>query len=283
MCYHGTVVRDGCEFGRERRETTMKMRKYILILAAVLVCLLAVAIVRNDVTIPGVSLGRYTYDHADRCTAGEASIQAEIGKLDVSWVAGHVDVVCYDGDVIRLTETDGRALDDDAVLRRWQDGDTQYVKYAASGFLSGEGLDKRLSVMIPADMMLTQLTIGVVSADVEASVIAVETIGLSTVSGNVRIAVEEAGTISVDTVSGEIDVEAGQLRKLEATSVSGNVRICLPEDRGFAAHLDSVSGDVTGSLPMQMEDDGYYVSGDQRCQISVSSVSGDVRLDKLDN
>ena len=71
-----------------------------------------------------------------------------------------------------------------------------------------------------------------------------------------------------------------KLNALDAGSVSGNVRISMPENAGFTADVDSVSGDISGTYPMQMNAKNRYIGGDGSCRISVNTVSGDIQLDK---
>ena len=260
----------------------MKKKTLILILLALLLCLLAVSYAVNGFSIRNISLGGYTYDHAERYAAGDARISGSVRELDVSWVSGKVNVTCHDGDNVRLSEKASRSLTDEESLHWWLDGEKLYVKYAASGFRGMEDMNKQLTVLVPQSWTAQQVTINVVSADVQAALSA-ETVTLSTVSGDANLTIPEARKISINTVSGNVCVEAEQLAQLAASSVSGDVRICLPQSLGFTAEMNSVSGDVDGSLPLHRVDGDRYVSGDGRCRISVSSVSGDVRLDQLEN
>ena len=59
------------------------------------------------------------------------------------------------------------------------------------------------------------------------------------------------------------------------------VIIFLPEDTGFKAEMDSVSGSVRGYFAMERKGEDEYVYGDGRCEIDVNPVSGDLMLEKL--
>lgn len=50
------------------------------------------------------------------------------------------------------------------------------------------------------------------------------------------------------------------------------VIIFLPEDTGFKAEMNSVSGSVKGSFAMEREGEDEYVYGDGRCEIDVNPV-----------
>lgn len=278
------------------------MKKVVIAILVVLLCLVVIRVATGGLVIGGVSLGGYKYDHADRYTAGGTRISGRVDALDVSWVSGRVTVERYDGDEILVSETANRTLKADEELRWWLDGDKLYVKFAASGYRGVNRLDKQLTIQVPQSWTADQLTISAVSAAVEADVYDVETITLNTVSGAMDVTAREAGEISANTVSGGLHVTVGKARsiivcsvsgsavveaerldKLDASNVSGKVRICLPERVGFIADVSSVSGDVKGSMPVQHEGKDRYVAGGKQCRIDVETVSGGVQLDVLDN
>lgn len=274
------------------------MKKPALILLLMILCLLLCSCTSN-----GISIGGYTYDDHARYTAGGASISGKVEELDISWVEGKVSIAYHDGDEIVLSETAGRKLAQDEELRWWLDGSKLYVKYAASGFNGTEQLDKQLNVLLPVELKLDKATASVVSAGIQTGALAADTINLQTVSGSIDAAVKAAGKLNISAVSGEVSVQVDQLNELEATTVSGalllrfanvpekiqangvsgSVSIRLPENAGFTAEVESVSGDVSGSLPMVSQGEDRYVGGDGQCRISVSTISGDVRLDKMEN
>lgn len=283
---------------RSRRKKRLMMKKSTLILLLLTLCL-----VLCSCTINGVSIGGYTYENADRYTAGDAGIDSRVENIDVSWIAGNVQTARHSGSDIRLSETSGRTLKKDEQLHWWLDGDTLYVKYAESGYISSRNLNKQLTLLLPASLELEDISISTVSANVETDTLNARAITLNTVSGNIDAAAASAARVKIDSVSGNVKLSADRIDDLKADSVSGDVTLrfdrmpasidadtvsgdltlLLPEDAGFSVRIDSVSGRVKGNLSMTPNGKDSYIRGDGRCTITADSVSGDVILDSNKN
>lgn len=273
--------------------------KKVIIAILVILAVVLFAGSKNDFSFNG-SGSSYVYSDAERYTAGGGKITENVKKIDLSWIDGRVDVAYHDGDGVVLSETAGN-LKNDQMLHWLVDGETLYIKYAASGFKTGKNLNKALTVSLPKGIDLDHVTMNVVSSDVRVTDLSAQTVSIqtvsgdlegvfkqnskltvSTVSGSVSAAVENVEDVSVSTVSGNAAFRFEMApKKIDIDSVSGNATIYLPEDTGFHAQMDSVSGDVSGSLPMEVKDKETYVSGDEACSIRINTVSGDVKMEKL--
>lgn len=275
------------------------MKKVIIAILVVLALVLFIGS-RNDFNFGGIT-SSYVYSDAERYTAGGGKINENVEKIDLSWIDGKVEFAHHDGDGIVISEAAGK-LETDQMLHWLVDGDTLYIKYAASGFKTGKNLNKALSVSLPKDIEITDVTLNVVSSDVRLDELTAERISIQTVSGDLEGAFKQADKLTVNTVSGTVSAAAEQVedvsvstvsgnaafrfetapKKIDIDSVSGNATIYLPENAGFHAQMDSVSGDVSGSLPMELKDKETYVSGDEACSIRINTVSGDVKMEKLE-
>lgn len=274
------------------------MKKAIIVILVILAVVLFIGS-KNDFEFGGIT-SSYVYSNADRYTAGGGKINADVAKIDLSWIDGKAEFVHHDGDNILISEK-AEKLDTDKQLHWLVDGDTLYIKYAASGFKTGKNMNKTLTVSLPKDIALDKLIMNVVSTDVKVQELATEHISIQTVSGDVEGSIKQVEEAAINTVSGSVSMAVGEAesvsvstvsgnaafrfesapKKITADSVSGNVIIYLPEDAGFYAKMDSVSGDVSGDLPMEMKDKETYVSGDESCRISINTVSGDAKLEKM--
>lgn len=252
------------------------MKKSTRIVLVILLCLLLIAIsVRGNFSING-----YTYDNAGRYTAGDAEITAKVEAIDLSWIAGKVTIARHDGESILLSESASRKLKTAEQLHWLLEGDTLYVKYVRSGARTSNSLDKELTLLLPGDMPLDSMQLAVVSADIRAELPPADALTVQSVSGAAEVALSKTATARITTVSGDVLLRcAAAPDSIDLESVSGNAAIHLPEDAGFEADLDSVSGKVSGSLLEGREGKGPFTAGDGACRIRMDSVSGDLRLD----
>ena len=221
----------------------------------------------------------------------------EVTALDVTLVAGAIDVVTHDDSPtarVEVTEVVGSPLD-----VTW-DGHRLKIAHiptshglsalwegrgeAAGGLLASlkatfGGLDKntaRLSVSVPVG---ARVDVKTVSATALVSgvhnTVAVKTVSgsltlddltgrvdITTVSGEVD-ARQLAGPVSVNAVSGAVTVQSSDLPRADVKTVSGDITLDLVNPRA-TIRSNSVSGDVTVRAPY----DGF--------DLSAKSVSGQV-------
>lgn len=221
----------------------------------------------------------YIYADGRRYTAGEATVTGRVSELDVNWISGKVTVATHDGEGIILAEKAERDLKEKEQLHWWLNDDKLYIKHAASSLRSLESVSKELTILLPRNLQLDKLVIATVSADVEGTALAAEEMKLETVSGRANLEVLRSKAVDMDTVSGDMRIRCEAVpEKIDFSGVSGGLVVALPEGAGFTAKLDSVSGDVTSTVPATREGDKYTV-GDGACEIGADTVSGDLRLE----
>lgn len=284
------------------------MKKTTLLLLLAALCLLLSSC---------TSLGS-VYTNADKYTAGGARIDQRVEDIDINWVDGMVTIEYHNGDEIILKETENLSRDQE--LRWLLDGRQLKVQYAASGLRALSGLQKELTVQLPAGLVLDDVKINVASAEVQADGIEADEINVNTASGrvalrqtghaekvtvntasgDVAVALSDADELKLNTASGKVIADIYQADEVKANTVSGNVvlqfanlpdtlkadsvsgkvNLLLPAGSGFTADVESLSGSVRGDLDMKKLGDGEYVYGNGRCRIEVDTVSGNVVFDE---
>ncbi len=149
-----------------------------------------------------------------------------------------------------------------------------------------------------------QLSVQSVSGDLRINARAARETRLNTVSGDTQVT-GAAGALSAESVSGDVQIEGGVFSRLELQSVSGDIAV----HAGFASDAkvsaESLSGDVRINAPASLSAEVTLktFSGDRRCdfegareasdgkrsvmkigegrgQLSLTSFSGDVSLDR---
>ncbi|MBO5501401.1 MAG: DUF4097 family beta strand repeat protein, partial [Clostridia bacterium] len=157
------------------------MKKITLLLLLTALCLLVTSC---------ASVG-YVYTDAKKYTAGGTRIDGRVEDIDINWIDGAVIVGRHDGDGIILREISGKKLSQDEELHWYLDGKELKVQYAASGFRRMNGLQKELTVLLPAGLELDDVKINVASAEVQADGIEADEINVNTASG--RVALRQVG------------------------------------------------------------------------------------------
>jgi len=155
------------------------------------------------------------------------------GHIDISNIAGAITVKGWQRNVVEVTGTLGRNVEELIVER---DGDTVVVKVKVPRN-SGRGIDSDLHINVPQN---SSLDIGTVSADIDVTDVQGEQ-SLHTVSGNVNTEYTGAD-MEAESVSGDVEITGdGADGEIEASTVSGDVTLFRLAGEVEAA---SVSGNV---------------------------------------
>ena len=249
---------------------------------------------------------RYIYDNAnsyemlDRSGfgSGEQSVTAsepltDITEIEIHWLTGDVYLVESDTDGVTFQE-DYTGSNEDYRMRYKVSNGKLTIQPCRSRFFSSTDLpQKALTVFLPSESTLKSITVETVSANVElmggsADTLAVSTTsggitgpGLSareydfgTVSGDISLTALPAGSSAIDceTVSGEVRISCtAHPDEIDFNSVSGNLRLTLPKGScRYTLDFSTVSGD--------RDTDRFISGGDETCDITAETVSGNVEL-----
>ncbi len=262
----------------------MSRRKTMTIGLAVCAVILIAAVALGMGGVFG--LGRYTYENADKYTAGETEITAAVRNLDVDWLSGSVTVAYHDGSTVELRETSKKTIGGDMQLRWWVDGDTLRVRYAKDGVrtwhLFGGTQEKALTLTLPQGIALNDVKFHTTSGDVTVPALSAGTVALEQTSGNVRAAVS-AEEIRLNATSGDIELTlTGPVKKADIGVTSG--RITLTADETETVNINGTSGRVTLDVKKAGTVNIRTTSGDITAKLgaftslNVDATSGDLQL-----
>ncbi len=282
--------------------------------------------------------GVYRYADAADYTAGAKEFSADdLHALDIDWIDGAVELLPSEDGKIHVKESSSFSLEetDKQVHTRVAEG-TLFIRYAVSG-KRVSSLRKTLTVRIPEGLSLRSASINAISAPLGLTSLSAEKAAFSTTSGEIRLETiratslvaettsggitlsgvsantlklestsggmtlidtvtktltadstsgslrftGEAETITADTTSGSVRLtpSVGILREIRVESISGDVTVTLPATAGFSASLDSMSGRFSGEFDARLTD-GEYVYGDGKIHISVETNSGNLRIER---
>lgn len=172
-----------------------------------------------------------------------------------------------------------RALADDMVSLSV---DTVSASVVVSG-LSGEraNLESVSGSIEVIETTLQALSLDTTSASLETTDCAIESMQADSVSGAMKLG-GAFGDVRTDSVSGSARVISAVCpARVRMSSVSGGSTLLIPENRGFTARYDSVSGGFSCEFPASVsEHSAVYADGS--ASFRFESVSGGIRIEKLD-
>ena len=230
----------------------------------------------------------------------------DITALDIDWISGEVEILVTSGNAVSLMERMDRGTSPAyAMVVSEQDGVLK-VRYVEDEFLTLPNLPaKKLVVHLPREMAenLTEVRLNSVSADFDVDPLTVrEKFEFSSVSGDLEtdFITAEGVDAEMSTVSGKIELDgsfrqvngestSGELdlklrtcpEKVSLVTVSGKVDVELPRDAGFTLNYDTVSGDLECDFAAKRSGE-KLICGDGGCEISVSTTSGDLKIEVID-
>lgn len=188
------------------------------------------------------------YNEGYEYTEGENYLDSSMVEgIDIEWAAGMVYIQSWGGDGVQIQEYSQSELNERTRMEFSQDGNVLCVRYrSGSGLLNVRG-SKWLTVLVPEGLM--------------------GEIDVSTISANVMVQGTEMDTLRVSTTSGMVTAIECYTQTTDLSSVSGEIMA----QQLWADQLDisTTSGDISGEVFAK--------------KVSVSSISGDITLDGLEN
>ncbi len=214
----------------------------------------------------------YTYGNSAEYAVGAVTLDtANISKLDISWVAGAVEVIVDKNiEKIEIYEECEKELEEDEKLRYKLDADgTLNIKYRQSTNKKVKlTKEKKLVVKVPTeisvansvdietisagvkveDLKLTELEIETSSGQIIVGGGVVNNVNLETNSGDITIVGEAVlSNIDIENVSGEVSTSNITCENFELESISGTARLNFTNL--VKAEIESTSGNVEIQLP----------------------------------
>lgn len=218
----------------------------------------------------------------------------EVSEIFISWASGDIDIQPADQDTVTVSEE--RSGGSSMVVHH--QGSTLEIEAGESkwGIGFGKSTQKDLTVRVPRDWLCQRLEVSVASADVSVENMSVTSVALNTASGDCAFTDCAVEKMQVNTASGDLDY-IGTLQRLEwkgasadcnlrlsdapasieMNTASGELNLFLPDNCGFTLDRSSLSGAFQSDFATTTEND-KIVCGDGACQITFSSLSGNINI-----
>ena len=208
---------------------------------------------------------KFDYDHPERYSIGDATLEQPISGISVDWVCGDVDIVYSDNPEVRIYEEIQEGflpLTDSLRMRYYVDEDgelkIQYIGFGKYRYGDLKNLNKHLYIEVPRGMELDEIDID----GVEARVIIENVLSREVNVDGVKINVNADYP---DSLPDEIDLDG----------VSCLMALHVQPTAGLTIEMSGVKPWLTCDLPSRKEDKTTIV-GDGKCKVDAEGV--DVKL-----
>lgn len=234
------------------------MKTYRIIIAVVVAMLMASC---------DNSKVKFSYDHPERYSVGDATLSQPISGISVDWLFGDVDIVYSDSPEVRIYE-EAQNLTDSLRMRYYIDEEGELeIEYCGPGkyrYGDMKNLRKHLYIEVPRGMELKDIDID----GVEVRAIIKNVVSRELTVDGVKINVN---AYYPDAMPGDIDVDG--VNNLLALWVKPTVGLTI-EMAGVAHWLDC-------NLPSRKEGEKTTVVGDGQCKVDVDGVNAKLSVDEL--
>ncbi len=226
-------------------------------------------------------------------SAAASELLTDITEIEIHWLTGDVYLAESDADGVSFQEDYTGDNEDYRMRYKVSNGKLTIQPCKSKLFGSIDLPRKALTVFLPDTLTLDKITVETVSADVELMGGSVDTLSINTTSGNITGPGLSAKEYELGTVSGDISLTAlpAGSSAIDCETVSGEVRISCtahPDEIDF----NSVSGNLCLTLPKgscrytldfstvsgDRDTDRFISGGDETCDITAETVSGNVEL-----
>lgn len=113
----------------------------------------------------------------------------------------------------------------------------------------------------------------------DLSLIAEETekVTIRSTSGRISAEARSFGTITAGTTSGGIAVKTDRFDGMKLEATSGDISVALPQNPGFSGTIDTTSGGINSSIPLE-NSGNHYSCGDGSAKLTIRATSGNVTV-----
>lgn len=222
-----------------------------------------------------------SYNDDDYTIGGGDVDKTLVNEIEVNWTAGDVKVNVFNPEItgtneISISEESGTQLEEDYEMRyKVEDGVLKIMFAKPNVKFQGifKSLDKDLTINLPINHDLTDVTIDTVSANIDVESLSLPYgVKLATVSGDINANRLDADSMDAETVSGEIRCTEGIFGRTRMESVSGAIYATYLGGAPNDVSMETVSGSITIGFPKSTEGfkvDYDKVSGDFDCEFDV--------------
>ena len=230
------------------------MKTYRVIIFAIVVALLASCSDNAKVKL--------TYEHPERYSIGNATIEQHVKSISIDWLCGEIDIRYSDNTELRIYEEISDSLSslaDSLRMRYYVDEDGELdIQYCGAGkFKYGDlnALSKHLFVEVPHGISLDEIDIDGVQSMVRVVEVQSRELTVDGVKVNVN-------AYYPDTLPDEIDLDG----------VSCLLAINVRPTAGLTIEMSGVKPQLSCDLPSMKEGDKTIV-GDGQCKVDADGVS----------
>lgn len=265
----------------------------ILVLTGILLTVLSVGMFMVDTDGNNLPIA------GDGLTNSGAVGADEIQNIQIEWAAGPITIL-PDANTNQITITETAPENEKYHMVYRKNGNTLEIQFQEESVTFGinNTISKELCITVPANWICNSLEIDAASSSVLVSDMTIDDISFDSASGACRFDNCNVGDLDVNTASGNVEF-TGTLNGLDCESASGKCYIAvdnvpdsicieaasgdlelhLPENCGFSADIETLSGDFNTDYAIVKEDD-RHVHGDGSCLIEVRALSGNVSIHK---
>lgn len=115
------------------------------------------------------------------------------------------------------------------------------------------------------------------SGDIQLTGDRIDQCKAGTTSGKITAEIRENSQMDAGSTSGDIRLSLERLSALKAGATSGRITLTLPQEPGFTATIETVSGSIDSSLPLT-RNGNRYVCGDGSGKVEIGTTSGNIEL-----
>lgn len=234
-------------------------------------------------------------DGEEKCTWGADAVS----KIVIDWVSGSIDIQTGNANEITVTVS---TTDESCRTDFEMSGSTLNIRFSEKGYSFGihQNVRKSLSIVVPESWNGRALEVNCASSDLHVSGLSLQEVVLDSASGTGTFDNCSFDKVDINTASGdfhytgtlnELDVDAvsadlyievsNHPSRIDMDTASGEVTLVLPEDCGYTAELEALSGKLHSEFESTTVN-GKQVHGDGHCIIEVDGISGNVYIKKAD-
>lgn len=217
-------------------------------------------------------------------SSGNASLErGSIKEIEINWQAGGIEIREYDGEKIIFSESADNGINSENEIKYLAKNGKLIIRY--NGKLEADDVNKiqkkNLILMVPQEdeLVIREIKINSVYSDMDIATENIKKLKIDSTNGEIKIC-GSYKDIEVEEIAGNILMDFTACPdKLKSKTVRGDIKLEIPENRGFAVEHHNEAGVFDCDFELTSKNE-YSIYKWSKSDFELTTANGNIDITK---
>lgn len=219
-------------------------------------------------------------------SSGNGSIsRGSIKGVEVDWKAGEIEIIEYDGeDILFIESADSKIINSNKMKYLSKNGNL-VIRYNGNieEKYTNKIQKKNLQLKIPQKdaHLIKEIKINSISTKITINTGNIQKLKIGSTNGEMQI-YGNYKDLEMEGVSGDILMELSSCpEKLKVQTLNGDIRLAIPENKGFSLECERMDGNFECDFPLTSENK-FAIYKKSKSTLKLGTINGNIKIEKRD-